>query len=433
MAEAGAIRDRLSFPNLQRLEFSYSWNSSGLHRVELRVLRMLESIQTLRCLKISLALHHDDVFRQWIRTLQALPFLKKLELSCHQFVGGMAIQEFLQQCHRLEFLELGFVGNNSNVDQEDQDELQAAKAAIEKMPVIQLRRLSFSSTFDTYSETILHPLLERCPSLETLDLSRLNHIPTLKHLTSTLKDNRLPNFRHWLVGGLYGEDSQNAHAEMLGSFGCGLKSITTAGDPGSLTLEALTQYHVHSLTSLNLNDTPVKLLTFSNLMVVLANLRSVKAFISSESSEEDFDKAIDEEWMCIDLRSLELHLDTPTVTRKRARRFIDGHQWRGSRAQRCLDYVFSQVTKLRDLEKLQLSCSQDDLFLMKRGYLGQLAGLKRLRTLDLNKTPPSEFGELEALWMLRNWPKLAQVKDQGAPEVFRTTLLAKRPLIEVYS
>jgi hypothetical protein len=391
---------------------------------------MLESIQTLRCLKISLALHHDDVFRQWIRTLQVLPFLKQLELSCHQFVGGRALQEFLQQCHRLESLELGFAGNNPNVDQEDQDELRAAKAAIEKMPVMQLRRLSFNSTFDIYSETILHPLLERCRNLETLDLSRLNHTPTLKHLASILKDNRLPNFRHWLVGGLYGEDCQNAHAEMLGSFECGLKSITTAGDPG---IEALTQHHVHSLTNLNLNDTPVKLLTFSNLMAALTNLRSVKAFISSESSDDDFDQAIDEEWMCIDLRSLELHLDTPTRTPKRARRFIDGHQWRGSRAQRCLDYVFSQITKLRDLERLQLSCSQDDLFLMKRGYLGQLAGLKQLRTLDLNKTPPSEFGELEALWMLRNWPKLAQVKDQGAPDVFRTTLLAKRPLIQVES
>jgi hypothetical protein len=67
---------------------------------------------------------------------------------------------------------------------------------------------------------------------------------------------------------------------------------------------------------------------------------------------------------------------------------------------------------------------------MKSGYLGQLAGLKRLRAFDLDETMPKGFGELEALWMVRNWPKLAQVKGKCASEAFKTTLLAKRPLIQ---
>ncbi|KAI8351955.1 hypothetical protein B0O80DRAFT_455112 [Mortierella sp. GBAus27b] len=402
MVTAGTIRQRLTFPNLQRLEFSRGWNNSGLHRTELRVLQTLEGIQTLRHLRISLALHHHDVHQQWIRTLQALTHLKKLELLCHQFVGGMAIFEFLQQCHRYEYLELEFGGFNHNIDREDRDECNALKTAIEQMQDMRLREVAFITSIDIYTETVLIPLLERCPLLETLNLERLNHSASLRLIASILSDGSLPNLRHYRAGTICGDSSQDAHVKFLGSLRPGLESFGVNGDPGTATIEALVQHHAHSLTDLNLNTTPVSMSTFSSLMAGLPNLRSMKAHIGTEGMLDiSIDRAVDIEWTCVDLRSLDMHLDTPHKSygyrsRKKARRVIDGRCWRGSKAQRCLDYVFSQITKLRDLETLHLESTQHDLFVMKSGYLGQLAGLKRLRAFDLDETMPKDFGELQS-------------------------------------
>lgn len=429
MTVAGSMRDQLSFPNLQTLEFTYTWNGNGIHRIELRVLRVVERIQTLRHLKISISLDHYDVYQQFVRMLQVLPCLEKLELTCQQYVGGMVIAEILQLCRRYEHLGLDFTGNNSYIQQEDREECEAAKTAIKQMQDLQLRGLNFGTTFALYEENILQPLLQHCPLIQKLHLWRPVDERNLLQLSRIFKEKCCPELQHWQLRGIYGDGLHTAHAEILRHIGGGLKSFVIDNDPGHAATKALIQHHAHSLTKLDLTGTRVELVTFSDLMASLPVLRSVKIYARVESTDEDFDLAIEKQWACVDLRILSLCLETPHSMN----RVINGRHWKGSTSQRCLDYVFSQIKKLKDLEELRLGCSQSDLFLMRRGYLSRLAVLKQLKVFDIDRAPPTNFGVSEALWMIANWPRLVHVHDRGAPDIFRVTLQEQRPLLQTDS
>lgn len=428
MEIAGTLRDQLFFPHLQRLEFSYTWSRNGIHRVELRVLRVLERIQTLQHLKISLSLDHHDVHQQWIQTLRALTRLRKLELSCHQYVGGMAILEFLQLCHRYEYLGLNFLGHGNHITQEDREECQVAKAAIEEMQGLQLSELSLNTSFELLEEFILQPLLERCPLVEKLYLWRPRREQTLHQLMPLFRSKRFPKLRHWRTHGFYGRDEQEAHAELLSSIGGGLESFMVDTDPDKAAAKVLIQCHAHSLTKLDLNGVLEGFVIFSDLMTGLPGLRSVKARVRPmiTDTDEELDVLAKKEWACIGLNTLSLFLDTSHGSS----RVIGGRYWKGSKSQRCLDITVSWIARLKNLEDLRMGCCQADLFLLKRGYLSQLENLRQLKLFDLDRTPHNNFGEKEAVWMIHHWPRLVQINDRGAPWTFRMTLLATLPLLE---
>jgi hypothetical protein len=425
MWKAGNIREALPLLHLQGLEFGDSRNHD-VHRTEIRVLPLLERISTLQHLQISLSLGHDNVCQQWIRTLAGLSQLKSLSLRSEQFVDSKVIQDILGLCHRLERLSLDIPNNESYIEEEDRQEYRNAKVAIERMPEMRLRELSFPSNIRSsdsdaplFVENILQPLLGRCPRMEKLDLTRIEKEATLQHLSKVLKDNKLPKLRHFIIGYL-DESPQEALAEALSHVECGLESLVFPCEPSDSVIQSLIQYHSRTLTTLVL-DSSILLCGFSNLMAGLPNLRSLRSTIKVDRYSEDI---LDKHWECHDLRILRLSLFSFDSA-------IGGSGWRGSRSKLRLDYVFSEVAKLTSMQVLVLGDNVEDLYLNRHGCLAQLANLKELKVFDLAEISHKAFGKQEALWMVKNWPKLLQVYARNAPVIFKETLLEKRPLVEI--
>ncbi|KAF9348488.1 hypothetical protein BGX34_002458 [Mortierella sp. NVP85] len=424
--KAGNIREALPLLHLQGLEFDDS-GGHGLHRMEIRVLPLLEKIPTLQHLRISLSLDHDNVCQQWIRTLTGLSQLESLSLRCQEFVDGKVIQDVLRLCHGLERLSLEIPYGERFIEEEDLQEYRDAKMAIERMPETRLRELSFRpdriSLYPDGSlveENIIMPLLGRCPRTEKLDLGWKYQESTLQHLSKLLKDNKLPRLRHFIIGYLEEKHLQKALAEALSHVKCGIESLNFRCKPSDSVMQSLIQYHSRSLKTLDFQCS-LSLCGVSTLMAGLPNLRSFRKSIKINHYSDDIP---DKHWECHDLRILQLRLyglDTRLLNCSSRRLTVKPH----------LNYVFSEVAKLTSLQVLILGKDEEDLYLNRHGYLAQLANLKELKVFDLAKISHKASGKQEALWMVKSWPKLLQVYARKAPVIFKETLQEKRPLIEV--
>ncbi|KAK3823160.1 MAG: hypothetical protein J3Q66DRAFT_138596 [Benniella sp.] len=411
MKNAGAIREQLPFPNLYRLEFQDHSGNDGVHRANNRFLLALEKASTLQHLQITLSLDLDHIHQQWIRTLQALTCLESLTLSCHQLVSGMVIQQILHLCLRLQRLSLRFSGCEDYLEDEDQLEYDDARTAIEKMPEMQLRELSFRSDIELYEDNILQPLLERCPRLEKLDLAETGFPPALEFLAMLLRENKLLRLRHLTLKAFWGPE---AFEQVFAHISCGLVSVVFLGGDEELIVQLLIQYHSHSLTILDIVETIITFGTLSELMTGLPNLQSFAA--TNHASFDDDDEGtvetfFDKRWVCVRLRSLKLSLEGRT----------------GSDEKNVLGYVFSEVAKLTGVQELSIGCDLKNLYRTTRGYLGRLDNLKQLKVIDLACNSHCRIGEQEALWMAKSWPKLLQIYERDTPAIFKATLLQKRP------
>jgi len=421
---ARVIREQLGTLDLRRLEFKKYFRGLGVHRAEIRVLPVLERITTLQHLQVSLSLDRDNIYQQWIRTLEALPHLESLCLTCVRFVEGKAIQGILTSCCRFVRLSLEFSDEDDGVQEEDEQEYRGTKAVIEQIPEMRLRELAFLSGINLVEENILQPLLERCPRMEKLDLGWIRHDSTLRHLSKTLKENKLPKLRHLTMGGLYDSHFQAAFAEMLPHVEFGMQSLVFHNSPTEALTQSLILNNSSSLTNLDFDYPDISLGTVSKLMAGLPNLQSFNSTIQAYYYTSEA-VPVDRHWECVNLKNLRLRL------RGYSSSAIGGSRWIGSRQKIYLDYVFSEVAKLACLQELIIGCDLKNMYLKKHGYLARLADLKQLKVFDLANTSHKTFGKQEALWMIKNWPKLLQVYEPGAPEIFRETLLAKRPLVEI--
>jgi hypothetical protein len=159
-------------------------------------------------------------------------------------------------------------------------------------------------------------------------------------------------------------------------------------------------------------------------MAGLPNLRSFRGSIQHDYSPFK-DLPLATHWVCVGLRNLQLGLRTHTSDT------VGDSRWKGSAAKLQFDYVFSEVAKLEGLQELIIECDMKNLYLKRHGYLAQLAGLKELKVFDLAKVSHKSFGKQEALWMVKNWPKLLQVYAVDIPAIFNETLLEKRPMVEI--
>ncbi|KAK3823169.1 MAG: hypothetical protein J3Q66DRAFT_330996, partial [Benniella sp.] len=421
-----SIRDsgeRLPFPHVQRLEFKNDSSEDGIHRTEIRILPLLEGIISLQHLKITLSLEHDNIYRQFIRTLESLPHLESLSLGCKRFIDGKVIQGILQVCHRLERLSLSFSGSERHATQEDRQGYMDTRAAIQKMPEMRLCELSFDSDSDLVVENILQPLLELCPRIEKLDLTYKAANSTIWHLSKLLKENNFPKLRHLVAGGRDREHIQEAFSEALSHFECGLESLIFMDSLSEPVIESLIQYH-SCMTKLDITC-DISLWALSDLMAGLPNLRSFKSEVSSDYEDSSEDIPFEKHWECTDLKKLRLRVHgwgfSTTIEREQ----------KGSRRMLALDYVFAEVAKMTSLQVLILNHRIQDLYFKKNGYLTRLADLKQLRSFDLGGNVCGEnVGTEEALWMVKNWPKLLRVYEPQSLE-FEKTLLRKRPQIEV--
>ncbi|KAF9361560.1 hypothetical protein BGX34_007069 [Mortierella sp. NVP85] len=412
-----SIRDsgeRLPFPHVQRLEFKDDSSEDGIHRTEIRVLPLLEGITSLQHLKITLSLDRDNIYRQFVRTLESLPQLESLSLRCQWFIDGKVIQDILRVCHRLECLSLVFLGKDRHITEEDRQEFIDTRVEIQKMPEMRLRELSFDAYSDLVVENILHPLLERCPRIEKLDPGSYT-TSSNRHLSKLFKENKFPKLRHLVAGG-------RDIAEALSHVECGLESLVFRGNPSEPVIQTLSQYH-SCMTKLHV--TGVSLWEFSDLMAGLPNLQTFKSYMRPDYEGSSRDIPFEKHWECVNLMNLRLYVEGwgngATIE----------HEQKGSRRMLALDYVFSEIAKMTSLQVLFLDYRIADLYFMENGYLTRLADLKQLRDFDLGSNLGGVIGKEEALWMIKNWPKLLRVYGPPTLVEFEMTLRRKRPQIQV--
>jgi len=415
------------YRSLTTLDFLQEEAFTDIRRAQIQVLRMLENISTLQCLHIKLALDRDNVYQQWIRVLEALPHLGSLSLKSVRFVSSKAFQKILQLCIGYKRLAFTISGEKSQAKEDSEQEYQDTKATIERMPEMHLQELSFNSHMGLYEGNVLQPLLGRCPRMEKLDIAWLYHVPTVQHLSKALKEKKLPLLRHLTMGGIFTQNIQSHLAELLSYIERGME-ILEVDALGTSMIQSLTQYHHHSLRRLDFGYTGILLWKFSDLMASLSSLRSVTVKVNVEERNGTNDIPLDTHWECVELRSLRLRLETWNLGI-----VMGSPEWERSMHKRGLDHVFSEVAELGGLRDLKIGWDQKDLYLMKSGYLTQLEGLKQLEVFDLASAPPEEFGRNEALWMANNLPRLAQVFTHGASEVFKRSLLEKRPQVEIFN
>ncbi|KAF9358258.1 hypothetical protein BGX34_009001, partial [Mortierella sp. NVP85] len=417
-------REQLACLRLQRLEINEM--SSGSFRPTIRTLRLLERIPTLQRLHITLPLDLDHIHQQWMRTIRALPCLESLTLEYPRLVNGMVLLEVLQACRGLQYLSLTHHWLDEILEEEDEQEYKDAREAIRRMPPLRLCELSFSSLADVVEKNILQPLLERCPRMEKLHIADMCSGLTLEHLTKTLKENKLPELRHLIIGSyaVYDSPAQKIYDDLLSSFPRGLESFGFSSCVRGPHFQPLIPHHSRSLTRLEIMNTSISFSMLSDLMTGLPCLRIVKAEIDQGQYREDI-LPLNRDWKCVDMTNLQLDLGMWDI-----RFTITDPEWKESTEKACLDHVFSQVGKLKNLQVLNLGCDLN-IYVSKHGYLKQLAGLKQLKILDLRNTLCAGLRKQEALWMTKNWPKLVQVNENGLTVAFKKTLRMKRPLIEI--
>ncbi|KAK3823130.1 MAG: hypothetical protein J3Q66DRAFT_138388 [Benniella sp.] len=299
-----------------------------------------------------------------------------------------------------------------------------AEAAIEAMPEMQLRALSYDQS-TMWEENIFQPLLERCPRLEKLNLNWTHDEVTFQHLVKTLKENKLPALRHLRMAVRNRTELNNLLIEVLSHIPCGLESFGYENHDGNLDSQPLIRHHSHSLTNLDLHQSRIPFGTFLDLMVGLPCLQTVMATIIGRPNDKN-DFPLNKHWECLGLRSLQLGLSAWLYY---ATSRDEGMKSIGKRAS---DYLFAEVAKLASLRKLRIRCDPMEPYSKSRGYLEQLAGLKQLEHLEIAHTKHNALGEDEAQWMVDNWPRLLQVYEQHAPAVFKETLLKGRPLVDFF-
>jgi hypothetical protein len=408
MKDAAAIREQLLFPNLYRLEFKDHSGNDGVHRADNRFLLALEKASRLQHLQITLSLDIDHIHQKWIRTLQALTCLESLTLSCHQLVSGMVIQQILRLCLRLQRLSLRFSGCEDYLEDEDQQEYEDARTAIERMPEMQLRELSFRSDIEQHSSTSFG-------AVPKVGEAETGFPPALESLAMLFRENKLLRLRHLTLKAFFNPE---AFVQVFAHITCGLESVVFLGGDDEPIVQPLIQYHSHSLTILDIVENSICFDTLSALMTGFPNLQSFAATNVDpfdDGDDETVETFFEERWVCVRLRYLKLSLKG----------------WTGSDKKNVLGYVFSEVAKLTGLQELSIGCDLKDLYSTGRGYLERLDTLKQLKVIDLASNSHCRIGEQEALWMAKSWPKLLQIYERDTPAIFKAKLLEKRPLVEI--
>ncbi|ORZ27262.1 hypothetical protein BCR41DRAFT_346574, partial [Lobosporangium transversale] len=445
-------------------------------------LQYIQTIPSLQTLTLTISLARTWTQTQLFETLERLPRLKELNLTCYQITHPIVIQQLIQRCRQYDILRLSLGGGGGLLLDTQQANLEAqAKAFMEYMQENQIRELSIRLPLPHHEDLILIPLLKRCPMLERLDLQWLHHKESLQHIVGILETRRCSHLRHVRIGGgtVWNSDdpiaglfralrrfehtkanshninemksrlqaTANEYHDEAGSTlaSVGLKSfIVDATVPfGHECVLALTQYHALTLTVLDLmslRQLPVQF--FVGLVSSLPKLRSLMVAVWIKFIADDEllgpESMFMTSWACLELRYLELGIVmSPEVTSGNTHQSGDG-----SLADQHLSYIFSQLGRLEGLKDWKLA-SSINLLTLEKGYLRWLPRLKQLRSLDLRRYSFLEIGAAEARWMIDNWTSLVHLdfnylkgvhrglEGGPLPEDASQLLLTRRPWMTI--
>ncbi|KAF9995240.1 hypothetical protein BGZ79_011076 [Entomortierella chlamydospora] len=467
-----------SYPNLQSLSYTPNRTTPGEEGI---VLRFIKSVQSLQNLTLVLSLSQEGAHSELLDTIQALPRLKKIDLTCYHTTSPVIIQQIIQTCSHYEALRLSIGGQVPFSDHrlregEERGLCDFAIAAMSRMQPTKIRELSVTLSSEKQEYAILPALLERCPLLENLRMEMVRHPNTLSQVRHVLELGKCPRLKSvrlgWVVSYETREEDILALLRIIGSGSTNGDDFGDNGDPDGLEnltwevngtplkrggletfgldstfpfnrtwAEALTHHHANTLTVLdlmNLRQIPIDLVV--SLVSGLPELQSLMVAIWLRfEGTPDTDTLLNTQWSCLGLKTLKLGIQlsgdfTTEVTHRSGN---------GSLGDLCMGYLFSQIGRLTKLEEWGLS-TWIDILSIENGYLSWLPQLKQLRGLNLRQYPNGTIGAVEAEWMMEHWTKLVHVKmytgrglrklcdtEESRLHAAKRVFLAKKPWMRI--
>ncbi|KAK3837705.1 MAG: hypothetical protein JOS17DRAFT_371861 [Linnemannia elongata] len=307
-----------------------------------------------------------------------------------------------------------------------------------------VKELSFNFDNKELELTLLRPLLQRCPDLESLSLWSIGRDSLLDQLPDLLRK-FCPRFRNLGVGNIHAEDAEIS--QLIA--GC-LRTINNADNEPSKTAAptaritglqefrilsqiedfdeisalALGRYHGASLETLDFSQqTRFPAHLFLQLIKHCPRLRTLRCNI--ELRKEHQGQTIDYSGL-LSTQSNNISNDWPFAA---TLKYLELAVYRGSDLEmdsnyrhgdgsvsdRYIAYLYTQVARLIHLEEWRLG---GWMMLLRLGWgLDKLSSLKSLKVLDLREHTFIRLSEEEVEWISDNWTSLVEVWGLKSPNL----------------
>ncbi|GJJ74942.1 hypothetical protein EMPS_07300 [Entomortierella parvispora] len=291
-----------------------------------------------------------------------------------------------------------------------------------------------------YGSVVLQAL--RCsPQLERLSWLSIEDMIGLQELPYFLQQ-KCPRIRHLVLGRMPLEATDEDLAAVFEAVVGGLISFKAVGSflLHPISIESLHYVHGSTLTHLDMLEmNRYHSLLFLELITGLPSLQSLKATVSFSRDFKsadiydmdgvivDYTEMFERDWPFRDhLKELYLAVFRGNDMEADEKVFMWGD---GSLTDQFTVYLSSQIGALHRLESLEIGGWM--LMLRKDAHMKEMAGLKRLKYLDMSDHNLVRWAKSEADWICENWPALVEIKGLKSHHhaVAREAFLKNRPWI----
>ncbi|KAF8966862.1 hypothetical protein BGZ46_000278 [Entomortierella lignicola] len=399
--------------NLQSLIYD-TYKGEGMDGF--KVLELVAATPSLQRLSFRTTNDTKDLQERIIRTLESHQGLQKLVFQSDKLECPVVIQRLIQACRHLRSLTIKLLRGNKRGKQIPEKKLVLAKENMCKMADTRLQELEIDFYRSELESVIVAPLIEHSPLLVRLKLPDLHDRDMLYQIAHILQNKeraRLTDLRLDSIGNngrIYeelfrsvGNGGSKDHKEQITNRE-GLRSLSVEFYPESdkPVIKTLPQYFADTLVDLNLGRFSFPIQIIVDILHRLPNLRSLMTGVPLEPDEVigyDMNATLQTPWSCLGLTKLNLNLRSRGLSSRAYQ-----PDWEDPNSHRSMEYLFSQVGRLVELEELRIAANVD-LLALEQGCLNHLTGLKRLKVLDLE----SYRGQLTAEnvgWMIEHWERL---------------------------
>ncbi|KAG0328086.1 hypothetical protein BGZ99_006259 [Dissophora globulifera] len=274
-----------------------------------------------------------------------------------------------------------------------------------------LKELQISLPGLVSERQLLLPLLRRCPDLETLCLNWVHSVSAIVDLPLLLREH-CTRLKRFSICEFSPRDKHLAH--LIESCVAGLSSLEILDrlvPMGATSVEATARVHGGSLETLDLRgNRRWSSHYFLDLVTRCPRLQTLKASLELRSMDSrgesiDYETRLAISWPFREsLRVLDLTLYRGSDMEVESK-YRPGD---GSLTDQYIDYMYTQVGALHRLEELSLGGWM--LLLRVEWGLPKLAGLKRLRLLDLRNHTFIKWSAVDVEWISDNWTGLKEIK-----------------------
>ncbi|KAF9104455.1 hypothetical protein BGX27_010080 [Mortierella sp. AM989] len=421
------------FPNLRSLDY---YTTMWISLEESRILDILSASPSLQRLDISLEEFEPGSAEKFNHALKSHPNLRNLGLTFSKIWTPLFVPQLLKACQQFELLHLRLYSRlEVELTEEEEDGIYLkVKTEVEGIEDMRVRDLLIQFHTPKQEQSILVPLLNHCPLLESFGILEIHYQGTLQLLSGVFQDNKCPRLRRLRLPstGQYGETTD----PILDLFraikhGCGTTNDGIGGERteesggieffGGYSLFTLTQPRAYvlaecfanSLTALDLSyQCEIQFAPFVALVSGLPRLLSLNITVSivfqlSSDGDSDIKAALDLPWSCLQLSDFSLRLQSPIQNGDIDG--MDGMESVQALSDQCTVFIFEQMGRMKSMKEWKFRTNRQDILMLDNGYLDRLSGWNQLKGLDIRRTGLG-LDSKEAEWMILNWPKLIHVE-----------------------